>query len=32
MNNPIPCMGRGVHEPPALVLMHEDLLACHGGS
>jgi hypothetical protein len=32
LDQPHPLHGRGVHEPAALVLMHEDLLACHGGS
>jgi len=32
LDQPHPLHGRGVHEPPALVLMHEDLLARHGGS
>ena len=29
---PHPLHGRGVHKPLAFVLMHEDLLARHGGS
>jgi hypothetical protein len=32
INHPHPLHGQGVHEPPALALMHEDLLARHGGS
>ena len=32
LDQPYPLHGQGVHEPPALALMHEDLLACHGGS
>jgi hypothetical protein len=32
LDQPHPLHGRGVHEPPALVLMHDDLLAHHGGS
>jgi hypothetical protein len=32
LDQPHPLPGQGVHEPPALALMHEDLLARHGGS
>jgi hypothetical protein len=32
LDQPHPLHGQGVYEPPALVLLHEDLLACHGGS
>ncbi|MCE2838660.1 MAG: sulfotransferase family protein, partial [Cyanobium sp. 49614_E6] len=32
LDQPHPLHGRGVHEPAALVLMHDDLLAHHGGS
>ena len=32
INQPHPLHGQGVHEPAALALMHEDLLARHGGS
>ena len=32
LDQPHPLHGQGVHEPPSLALMHEDLLACHGGS
>jgi len=32
LNQPHPLHGQGVHEPASLALMHEDLLARHGGS
>jgi hypothetical protein len=32
LDQPHPLHGEGVHEPPALALMHEDLLERHGGS
>jgi hypothetical protein len=32
LDQPHPLHGRGVHEPLALVLMHEDWLARNGGS
>jgi hypothetical protein len=32
LNQPHPLHGHGVHEPPALALMHEDLLARHGNT
>lgn len=32
LDQPQPLHGEGVHEPPALALLHEDLLERHGGS